>query len=128
MSLIMKFSLVMAIVADFLFFAASAQDYLVLETPGYVVMIFGSCKEGEVACDRFVYVGFSKRSKIYIILPGETLYRPCADGVTPCQVLGWRFLSGDFVYNVYDDFDEGVLEVWKGEKIILREKGRWKRR
>jgi len=101
-----------------------AQVQEVLETPGYVVTITNDCEEGVVVCDRAIYRGVSKKSGKSITLRGSTMHTTCADGETPCRFLGWRFVSPQGV--IYEVFEDGTLIVRRGERILLRQRGRWR--
>jgi hypothetical protein len=46
----------------------------------------------------------------------------CADGVTPCHQLGWRFKKGDTEYQISN---EGELVVTVKDKTVLVEGGKW---
>ena len=94
-----------------------------LTTQNYVVTVETHCEEGMVVCKDVTYVGKSKRTGNSIRLQGETWHTLCADGVTPCRFLGYRFKNGNVVYQV---MESGVLQVIQGEdKILLEEQGEW---
>lgn len=99
--------------------SATAQEVLV--TPGYAVTVIG-CKEGVVSCDDARYIGVSRKSGKVVTLKGRTLHTTAADGVTPSRFLGYEFRSGSTVYRVSE---EGVLDVRRGEKLVLNERGQW---
>ena len=95
-----------------------------LETPSYNVTIQSNCAEGEVSCDDVSYTGVNKKSGKAITLKGSTWHTLCADGVTPCRFLGYKFKNGDVTYTVSE---EGVLEVVKkGNKVLFSEQGNWR--
>ena len=94
-----------------------------LETPRYVVTITQRCEEYVVGCDHVTYHGVSRKSGSAIDLKGEQVWHKCADGVTPCHLIGWRFRRGATQYFVSD---EGSLEVTQAGKSLLRETGTWK--
>ena len=97
----------------------------VLETPHYVVDISPQCEEGNVSCDRVAYQGKSKRSGQAITLEGRTWHSRCADGVTPCRFLGYRFENGNVTYYVHED---GRLRVVRGcDHVLVDEQGTWRR-
>lgn len=60
-----------------------------LTTANYVVTITSRCETGNVSCDNFSYHGVSKKTGKSIDLKGSTKHAMCADGVTPCQFLGY---------------------------------------
>jgi hypothetical protein len=95
----------------------------ILETPSFLVTIDAGCAEGEVACKQAVYTGKSKKSGKSITLRGETLHSMCADGVTPCRFLGYRFKSGAIVYTVTEG---GELIVNDRHKTLVHEQGVWR--
>jgi hypothetical protein len=100
-----------------------------LETERFVVEITPRCSEGEVTCQRVNYRGVSKKSGAELSLRGETMHTRCADGVSPCRFLGYRFRSGKTRYLVWDDGDgvNGTLEVQAPNgKAVLTERGTWK--
>lgn len=100
-------------------FAASVQT---LDTPSFKVKIEVQCDEGEVSCNKVLYTGTSKKSGQAITLKGMSLHTKCADGKTPCRFLGYQFKSGNILYQV---FDEGILLVKNGDKVLVQENGTW---
>ncbi|WP_165857582.1 hypothetical protein [Marinobacter sp. JSM 1782161] len=96
-----------------------------LDTPNYRIEIESNCVEGEVSCDRMTYHGTSKISGNAISLEGRTWHTTCADGVTPCRFLGYRFENGAVTYRVHED---GLLEVVRhGDEVLVHEQGTWQR-
>jgi len=94
-----------------------------LETPSYKVTIQSNCAEGYVSCDDVSYTGVNKKSGKSIALKGYTWHTLCADGVTPCRFLGYKFKNSTVTYTVSE---EGLLEVVKkGNKVIFSEQGNW---
>ncbi len=102
------------------FFAGQASA--ALTTPSFVIDVKSHCEEGMVVCDKVTYRGTSKKSGESIQLAGKELHTTCADGVSPCRFLGWRFVHGETTYTV---LEEGVLIVEQGNKILLEENGQW---
>jgi hypothetical protein len=100
----------------------AGQASATLTTPSYLVDVETHCEEGVVVCDKVTYRGTSKKTGESIQLIGKTLHTTCADGVSPCRFLGWRFEHGDTTYTV---LEEGVLIVERGNKVLLEEKGNW---
>ncbi len=96
----------------------------VLLTPGFRVEVERHCPEGTVVCDQVSYFGQDRRSGASLRLTGSTSHRLCADGVTPCQFLGYSFRNGNVVYEVSG---EGLLRVLQGGKVLLEEQGTWQR-
>ncbi len=96
----------------------------VLETPNYIVKIESHCDEGVLGCDKVTYVGTSKRTGKGIKLKGHSVYRMCADGVTPCQFRGYEFVNGNITYMVTDDARLVVVKSDGSE--LLSEQGQWR--
>lgn len=93
-----------------------------LTTPSFSINIQSNCPEGSVTCNNVSYTGTNRRTGASIRLRGSTLNRLCADGVTPCQFLGYQFRNGQYRYLVTDD---GTLQVYQGEQLLLEEQGTW---
>lgn len=94
-----------------------------LTTENYVVTIVVNCSEGNVTCDDVSYKGVSKKSGNSIELKGETWHTTCADGITPCKFLGYRFKNGSFTYLV---LESGLLQVSRSESdVLVLENGTW---
>ena len=93
-----------------------------LKTKNFIVHITRNCPEGEVLCNNVSYTGTRLKTGASIKLSGRTVYRLCADGVTPCQFLGYEFLNGDYRYLVTEG---GTLKVYKQKKLLLEENGSW---
>jgi hypothetical protein len=94
-----------------------------LKTKNYVITISRNCQEGEVTCDKVTYHGVSKKSGQEITLQGSTIHSMCADGVTPCRFLGYKFKTGKITYHV---FESGLLQVVKGaNNVLVEEQGAW---
>jgi hypothetical protein len=93
-----------------------------LITPSFEISIDVRCPEGAVSCDQVRYTGISKKTGKAIALTGSTLHTTCADGVTPCRFLGYRFKNGKVTYTV---FESGELVVTQGDKLLLQESGSW---
>lgn len=95
-----------------------------LVTPNYVITIERNCAEGNVTCDDVTYTGESKQSGNSITLKGTTWHTLCADGVTPCRFLGYRFENANVTYYVTE---AGKLEVVRNEhEILVSEEGQWR--
>lgn len=95
----------------------------VLDTPSFIVNIEVRCPEGNVACDDVIYSGKSKKSGKSITLKGSTWHTLCADRVTPCRFIGYRFKSGKTTYSITQ---EGDLTVTQGNKVLVDEHSEWK--
>nr|WP_297460561.1 hypothetical protein [uncultured Halomonas sp.] len=112
---------IVAFLALAISFPAMAQQ---LVTPNYIVTIERHCAEGNVTCDDVVYTGESKRSENSITLQGTTWHTLCADGVTPCRFLGYRFENGNVTYTVTE---AGKLEVVRNAtEVLISEDGQWR--
>lgn len=94
-----------------------------LETRSYRVVVTEHCAEGESQCRNVSYLGTHKADGASIRLEGEAVVLMCADGVTPCRHIGYRFENGPYVYFVGE---EGSLIVTRRGKQILSQRGRWK--
>lgn len=101
---------------------ASAAAEQVLYIHSFSVTISVLCEEGEVTCERVEYIGRSLKTGNSIRLQGRTEHTLCADGLTPCRFLGYRFTNGDFVYTVSET---GMLQVTQKQKLLLQEQGTW---
>ncbi|AMK76663.1 hypothetical protein A1342_19045 [Methylomonas methanica] len=94
-----------------------------LTTASYVVTITRHCEEGDVSCNNVSYHGVSKKTGKSIDLKGSAKHAMCADGVTPCQFLGYQFKTGNISYLV---LESGALRVVKGDKdVLVDEMGEW---
>jgi hypothetical protein len=96
---------------------------LTLDTPGYTVSIEIRCAEGEVACDDVIYHGVSKKSRRALTLKGRTEHLTCADGVSPCRLVGYVFASGGYRYFVSE---AGELVVSRGKQVVVKQTGTWR--
>ncbi|MEZ5457525.1 MAG: hypothetical protein R3F04_15700 [Lysobacteraceae bacterium] len=92
-----------------------------LQTANFTITIESQCAEGEVSCDEVRYLGRSKRTGASISLLGRTLHSACKDG-SPCQFQGYEFRSSTVVYRVFED---GLLEVSDGDRVLVNERGEW---
>ncbi|MBN8455624.1 MAG: hypothetical protein J5X21_16570 [Candidatus Accumulibacter sp.] len=108
--------------------AADASRKHILETEHYLVEITVRCPEGDVSCERVGYRGVNKKTGAALELRGETMHSTCADGVTPCRFLGYRFRNGKTHYFVWEEGDgeKGTLEVRTDRQVLLTERGTWK--
>ena len=95
-----------------------------LKTKNFIVQITRNCPEGEVVCNDVSYTGTRLKTGASVKLTGRTVYRLCADKVTPCQFLGYEFINGDYRYLVTES---GTLRVYKQKKLLLEEKGSWQK-
>jgi len=88
------------------------------ETNDYLIDVERHCPEGYVMCDNISYYSRHKTTGKRMWLSGETIYRKCGDGITPCQFLGYRFKKGDITYLL---LDSGSLQVLDGNNDTLFE-------
>lgn len=95
-----------------------------LTTKQFKINIHPICDEGTVNCDRISYQGTDLTTGKSIRLSGKTVHALCADKVTPCHFLGYKFRNNNYRYFVSED---GILEIYQGKKIILSQKGTWER-
>jgi hypothetical protein len=93
-----------------------------LTTKQFRIEIQRNCAEGNVTCDRVSYRGKDLKTGKSIRLSGRTLHSLCADGVTPCQFLGYEFRNRNYRYIVTDS---GLLRVYQGQKLLLSQQGTW---
>ncbi len=105
-----------------MFVPVASASYLV--TDSYVLAIKKKCGEGHVTCDRALLVMKSKSSGNTLLMRGQTLHRMCADGITPCQFVGFRFQHAGVTYTV---FEPGTLMITQANETLLEERGRWYR-
>ncbi len=112
-------SLVLLPVASISLFAGVANAET-LKTKNYQVKITRNCSEGNVICNNVTYVGKNLKTGQSIRLKGKTIHTKGADGVTPARFLGYEFRNNKFLYRVTEN---GVLTVFNGNKLILKEKG-----
>lgn len=108
--------------------AAEAFPSFTFETENHIVEITPRCPEGYVSCDRVEYKGIDRKTGATLALRGKTMHTTCADGVTPCRFLGYRFRNGKALHHVWDDGngENGTLEVKVDRKVLLMERGAWK--
>lgn len=95
-----------------------------LRTRDFRVTITNNCPEGNVTCNDVTYYGTNLKTGASIQLTGKTVHTLCADGVTPCQFLGYEFSNGKYRYVVTEN---GRLQVYQGRKLLLDQRGNWMR-
>ena len=93
-------------------------------TPSYGINIVANCAEGNVTCNNVTYVGRHLKTGQTIRLRGQTVHTLCADKVTPCRFVGYSFRNREYRYFVGES--PAVLEIWRGQTLILRQNGKWK--
>jgi len=97
---------------------------MVLETPSYLITISEVLEEGGPSCFGPSYLGVSKKTGRRIALNGDDAHSVGAEGA-PGHFLGWSFRNGKTIYFVSED---GELEVTRGKKVLVQEKGVWKQK
>ena len=95
-----------------------------LTTKGFKIDIQVNCEEGNVTCNRVSYRAKDLKTGKSLRLSGKTIHSLCADGVTPCRFLGYEFRNRNYRYIVTEG---GLLEVYKGEKLLVSQQGTWDR-
>jgi hypothetical protein len=103
-----------------------------LTTKGFKIDIQVNCEEGNVTCvrkaspleNRVSYQGQDLKTGKSLRLSGKTIHSLCADEVTPCRFLGYEFRNRNYRYIVTEG---GLLEVYKGEKLLVSQQGTWDR-
>ncbi|TDB52311.1 hypothetical protein [Photorhabdus khanii] len=104
-----------------LYFNTSFASYISsFETEKFNITINVLCPEGEITCDNVIYTGTRKKDRAILALKGKTLNRNCKTGT--CNLYGYEFVNGDTVYTIYLD---GILEITRGNKLLLSEVGKW---
>ncbi|WP_171018851.1 hypothetical protein ACONUD_01185 [Microbulbifer harenosus] len=111
---------ILAAALTFLLVSPVVADTLV--TDNYTIKIQVNCPEGNVTCDDVSYHGTSHKSGEQLSLKGKTISKTCADGVTPCQFLGYQFKNGNTIYKV---LESGQLLVEQNGKTLVDESGAW---
>lgn len=101
--------------------AASAGER-VLITPSYELKMDSRCVEGEVSCSQYTLQGRERHNGEPLMLQGRSMHTTCADGVTPCRFLGYRFDQPERSFLITED---GLLNIYHGDSLILHEQGRW---
>ncbi|EAZ91585.1 hypothetical protein [Crocosphaera chwakensis] len=91
-----------------------------VKTENYKIILRSNCIEGAVTCNHVSYEGINVNTGDSIQLAGKTIHTTCADGLTPCRFLGYKFVNGDYVYFVQSD---GSLLVYQENELILQEEG-----
>jgi len=81
-------------------------------------------EEGVVNCIDASYLGVSKKTGRRLALNGDDAHSVGAEGA-PGHFLGWSFRNGKTIYFVSED---GELEVTRGKKVLVQEKGVWKQK
>jgi len=98
----------------------AAERHLV--TPSYQLRMDSRCVEGEVSCDRYTLQGQERKSGKPLMMQGRSMHTTCADGITPCRFLGYRFGNPEHSFLITED---GLLNIYHGDSLILHEQGRW---
>lgn len=93
-----------------------------LKTPNYQITITQNCAEGTVVCNTVSYASTHLQTGVKLNLMGKTVHTTCADQVTPCRFLGYRFQDGNAVHFVGED---GAFQIHQGDKLMVSEAGTW---
>jgi len=93
-----------------------------LVTPSYQLKMDSRCAEGEVSCAHYTLQGRERHSGEPLMLQGRSMHTTCADGETPCRFLGYRFDAPERSFLITED---GLLNIYLGDSLILHEQGRW---
>lgn len=72
------------------------------------------CPEGEIACDKIIYIGLNKKTGAFITLHGKAVISKHNS-----NFLYYEFINNDTKYVIYRD---NVLEIIKDNKTILSKK------
>ncbi|MEH6565655.1 MAG: hypothetical protein V7756_10070 [Halopseudomonas sp.] len=94
----------------------------VLITPSFELSLDSRCAEGEVSCNDYTLQGLERENGRPFMLQGRSMHTTCADGVTPCRFLGYRFDQSSRSFLITED---GLLNIYHGDNLILHEQGRW---
>ena len=87
------------------------------------VEITSNCSEGNVTCDNVDFIvtlpGFTEKQTY----KGSTIHTTCADGISPCRFLGYKFKTTNTQYFIYG---AGYIQVLDHENNpLLSELGEW---
>jgi hypothetical protein len=109
-------------------FAIAGESTSTFNTKSYSVQITTGCEEGELECQNITYVGTNLQTGKSIRLKGRDVVHHCPDdqgegpNKTICHHVGFEFSSGRYLYFVADS---GYLEISRGKRVLLHEKGKW---
>ncbi|AXL42330.1 hypothetical protein JSW74_001735 [Campylobacter jejuni] len=100
----------------FLFFSTyllAQEDFTPLEQYTYEnekfwIKILNLCPEGNITCDKVVYVGVNKNNGKYIVLNGKSI------SDVNMNFKGYVFKNGIYEYNIFNNF----LYISKNKQII----------
>lgn len=85
------------------------QEQCSYESEEFWIKILYLCPEGDLGCNKMVYVGVNKDSGDYIVLKGKTLL----DGKQNFK--GYSFKNGAYEYSV---FRNNILQISKNNSIL----------
>ncbi|MCW7764677.1 hypothetical protein [Photorhabdus luminescens] len=114
------FAIIVGLVFIFHSHASFASYISSFETEKFNITINVLCPEGEITCDDVIYTGVRKKDGATLTIKGKTLNRNCNTGT--CDLYGYEFINSDTIYTIYLD---GILEITRGDKLILSEIGKW---
>ena len=91
-----------------------ASDFTPMERCDYKsekfwIKILSLCPEGDLACDKMVYVSVNKNNGDYIVLKGESLVD------SKQNFKGYSFKNGEYEYNI---FRNNTLHIAKNGKLV----------
>lgn len=81
------------------------------ETDDLWIKIINLCEEGEMSCDKMVYIGLNKKTGDYITLSGKSVISK-----SNYNFLYYEFINNDTKYLITRD---NTLEIMQGGKLIL---------
>lgn len=81
------------------------------ETDDLWIKLINLCEEGELYCDKMVYIGLNKKTGDFITLTGKSVISK-----RNYNFLYYEFINNDTKYLVKRD---NFLEVWNNGKVIL---------
>ena len=94
---------------------ASMASAETIRTASFEIKIIRQCAEGNVSCDRVIYIGKDLNTGKSIRLKGKTV-----NSGNSYQFLGYEFRNGKYLYSVNSN---NLLQVYKGKKLILEQQG-----
>jgi hypothetical protein len=95
----------------------------ILSTPTQLIVIVVKCPEGDLECSDVAYVGVDRASGTVTELTGSDWIRRCTSQNTPCQHVGFKFVSGETLLFISDD-GTVTRQSTKGD-IFTSERGKW---
>ena len=81
------------------------------ETDDLWIKLINLCEEGELSCDKMVYIGLNKKTGYFITLTGKSVISK-----RNYNFLYYEFINNDTTYMITRDNN---LEITQGGKLIL---------